>query len=403
VNGNDYSIIKAANRTLILNTIAEFGPISVIDIIRRINLSRPTVETLMRELLQNGVIGKSGTIQRRMGVGRTAQLYDIGNNRYFSIGVDFEVPTIRLAVINLKMQIVYYVSWTCDEIKTVDKVIEKLIAEIHHAINIVCTQVESDRQIVGIGIGICGQLDLKNKVSLRVERINGWTNIKLAEILRKEFDVPVSMRNDVHMLSIVKKEERLRANVRDYIYVSLRSGIGMALFMKGELFTGMLGNAGFLGHTTVNYSGPLCRCGNYGCLEAYLHPQQLVSAYSLLTHDHITYEHFYEEFVQLNTNAVAVMREAFVILGKAIGNVVKIIDINNIVLNGLPLDHKELIMSWISEGLHAMTIDAIYKNIHIEDESMQAEDAAKGGAMLMIRKFFADPKLFLSPEIPYTN
>ena len=400
MNGNDYSIIKAANRTLILNTIAEFGPISVVDIMRKINLSRPTVEKLVQKLLHEGMIEKSGTARQSVSVGRSAQLYDVGSDRYFSIGIDFEVPKIRLTVINLRMQTVYYTSWECDENKAVSKVISRLVSEIRLAINAICVHGKSDWQVIGIGIGICGQLDLLNKVSLHVERIDGWRNIRLAEILEREFDVPVSMRNDVHMLAMVKKEERLRANVRNYIYVSLRSGIGMALFINGELFTGTLGNAGFLGHTTVNYLGAPCRCGNFGCLETYLRPERLAAEYASLTQNNISYEGLYEKFVQLDSTAVAVMQEAFIVLGKAVANVIKTIDIHNIVFNGLPDDHRGLILSWISEGIRATTIDVIYKNIHVEDESMPSEDAAKGGAMLMIREFFADPKLFLSPEIP---
>lgn len=401
MNGNDYSIIKAANRTLILNTIAEYGAISIMDIIRKIRLSRPTVENLIRDMQLDGIVEKSGTA--KVGVGRSAQLYKIAGNKYFSIGIDLEFPDLRIVVINLKMETVYHQAWTMSPNHSVQDIIARMIEEIRQAISAaqLDNSREDARQLIGIGVGLCGQLDMRNKVSLNIERINGWRHVKLAEILQEAFDVPVSLRNDVHMMAMVNKEDRLKQSVRNYIYISLRSGIGMALFLKGELYTGMMGNAGFLGHTTVNYMGPRCRCGNHGCLETYLHPARLVQHYESMTQENISYDRLLKRFADRDEAAVAVMREAYVIFGKTISNLVKIVDVYNLVINGLPSEGKELLIGWIHDGIRESTLDAVYQNIHIEDEILAEADMAKGGAMLMIRKFFADPKLNLQPEYAY--
>lgn len=394
---NDYSIIKAANRKLILNTISEYGAISITDMIHKLQLSRPTVESTVRQLLEDGIIEKAGL--NKVGVGRSAQLYEIGQQRYFSIGLDLEFPAIRIAVINLKLQNIYSDSWVCSLEDDTEHILERLIARIRLAIETALGSRQKERRLLGIGIGICGQIDMNSKISLFVERVSNWRNVPLVNILKREFNVPVSMRNDVHMLSLVKRGQRNRDGILNCIYICLRSGIGMALFLQGDLFSGMMGNAGYLGHTSVDIFGPQCHCGNHGCLENYLSPKQLTHEYAQITNKTVTYPQMLELLEKNDATATQIMIRAYEIFGKAVANVVKITDIHNIIVNGLPDQGGGILLQAFRTGIAQATIDPIMKNICIYQEELMENDAAKGSAQMMIHKFFAEPQLQLMPDM----
>lgn len=395
MHGNDYTIIKAANRQLIINTIAEFGAMSVMEILHNTRLSRPTIETLVKELQQDGILEDAGVT--KTSVGRSAKLYTIGTQRHFSIGVDFEYPVLRVCAVNLAEHPVYSMQHTFQGGEAQEDIIRRIIDMVREAIHHVPGQKDGETNLLGIGVGICGLIDRETKQSISIERIEGWRNVELVRILKEEFSCPVHMRNDVHMLSLIHQKQRLRKGAEDYIYISLRSGIGMGLFMRGNLFSGAQGNAGYFGHTSVDINGPRCCCGNRGCLETYMNPIQMATNYYLATQQHIDYDELLSRFENGSQDAAAVFQQAYVILGKAISNVIKITDIQHLVINGMPNIRTDQLLSWIHEGINSNTLPAISRNVTIEPEFFNGEEAL-GAGIYILRHFFADPKLIMTPE-----
>jgi glucokinase len=124
--------------------------------------------------------------------------------------------------------------------------------------------------IGGIGIGVPGVLDLEKGETLFLPNLPGtWPHVPLRDTIAKLTGMPVALLNDVR--SITNGEWRFGAGrSMDTVAVfAIGTGIGGGLVINGQLHLGMSGTAGELGHTTIDYNGPRCGCGNYGCLEAY--------------------------------------------------------------------------------------------------------------------------------------
>ncbi len=394
MHGNNYTIIKAANRQLILNTILEFGPMAVMDLLHNTRLSRPTIEALLRELQQDGILEEVGIA--KMAVGRSAKLYSISVRRHFSIGVDFEYPALRVSAVSLAEQVVYAIRHDFTGGETQQEIIGQILSMVHEAIGNIPQQ-EEPINLLGIGVGICGLIDRKTKQSISIERIEGWHCVELVRILKDEFKVPVHMRNDVHMLSLIHQKERSRKGTDDYIYISLRSGIGMALFIHGKLFSGVQGNAGFFGHTAVDINGPRCCCGNRGCLETYMNPVQMTTNYYIATQQHVDYPELLARFERMDVKAAEVIKNAYIILGKAISNVIKITDIQHLIISGMPQVCTEQLIQWIHEGVSSNTLPEISNNVTLQEECLNDQEAL-GAGIYILRHFFADPKLIMMPE-----
>lgn len=396
MHGNDHTIIKAANRQLILNTILEMGPMSVMDILHQTRLSRPTIEALLREMQQDGILEEVGTT--RTSVGRAAKLYAIGVKRHFSIGVDLEFPGLRVAAVSLAEEIAAHEEYFFRGGEKPEEIIQTLLDMIRRVIAAIPKAPESEEiHLLGIGVGISGLIDRRTKQSISIERIAGWRHVDLVRILKEEFDLPVHMRNDVHMLSLIHQTDYARKGTDHYLYVSLRSGIGMALFIQGSMFSGVQGNAGFLGHTTVDINGPKCICGNRGCLETYLNPVRLATDYFMLTQQQVDYPELLNRFAAGDEKAAEVFKAGYTILGKAMSNVVKITDIRHLIISGMPEGCQEQLIAWIQEGISSNILPDISQQVSIEAERIDGEEA-KGAGIYILRHFFADPKLIVTPN-----
>ena len=125
-------------------------------------------------------------------------------------------------------------------------------------------------EIGGVGIGVPGVLDLEKGETLFLPNLPGtWPHVALQATIEKLTGLPTRLLNDVR--SITNGEWRFGAGrgVDTVAVFAIGTGVGGGLIINGELHLGIGGTGGELGHTTIDFNGPRCGCGNYGCLEAY--------------------------------------------------------------------------------------------------------------------------------------
>lgn len=367
---------------------------SVAELLHCTHLSRPTIESLLRVLQEERVIEEYGNTNA--GVGRSAKTFFLCTRYYFSIGVDFEYPFIRVSAVNLNREAVYTGKLTIAANTPPNQIIQKMINLIHAVIEKISRE-NQEVKWLGIGVGISGLINRSRRESVSIERIPNWQHIRLPDLLEAEFHIPVHMRNDVHMLAWLHQNDRANQGMNDYLYIAMRSGIGMALFIKQWLYSGSQGNAGFFGHTTVDINGPLCSCGNRGCLETYLSPVQMTANYTLLSKQTIDYEELLRRFGQGDVNAHEVFHQAYRILGKAVANVLKITDMKHVIISGLPKTNRDRLLHWINEGITSNIMPELSSEVVLDAEDLDGQEAV-GAGIYILKHFFADPKLVIKPE-----
>lgn len=124
-------------------------------------------------------------------------------------------------------------------------------------------------KVSGIGVGIPGAVDSIKGVVPRSPHLKGWKGLKLGAFLRDEFRVPVFLANDANAAAVAEKVFGQARKCRDFVYMTVSTGIGGGLVVHGQLLEGASFVAGEIGHMTVVPEGNACKCGNSGCLEAY--------------------------------------------------------------------------------------------------------------------------------------
>ncbi len=126
----------------------------------------------------------------------------------------------------------------------------------------------SGADIIGVGVGAPGPLDTKQGIVLLTPNL-GWVNLPLRQIIHERLGLPAALDNDANCAVLGEWWMGAARGTRNAIGITIGTGIGGGIIVDGKLYHGASDCAGEIGHTTIDTEGRRCKCGNYGCLEAY--------------------------------------------------------------------------------------------------------------------------------------
>ncbi len=146
-------------------------------------------------------------------------------------------------------------------------VVDRLVALAERAIARTRREVPG-AQIAGVGVGAPGPLDTRSGIVLLTPNL-GWVNMPLRKIIHDRLGLPTALDNDANCAVLGEWWVGAARGARHAIGITIGTGIGGGLVLDGKLYHGASDVAGEIGHTTIDTEGRRCKCGNYGCLEAY--------------------------------------------------------------------------------------------------------------------------------------
>jgi glucokinase len=245
----------------------------------------------------------------------------------------------------------------------------------------------------GIGIGVPGVLDLENGLVLFLPNLPGtWPRVPLAGFIQDKIGLPVGLLNDVRAITLGEWKFGAGRGVDTLACFAIGTGIGGGLVINGALHLGIGGTAGELGHQTIDFNGPLCGCGNRGCLEAYASGPaiaamgikaviqgQTTAIGALVDHDlnRITAQVISQAASQGDRVAIDIYAQAGEYIGIAAANVLAAISPRKIVIAGGVAAAGELLLApiraTIRQRVFVMPCDQV--------EILQAELGSNAGIM----------------------
>lgn len=179
------------------------------------------------------------------------------------IGVDLGGTQIRAILRDAQGNIVSRASTLTQASDGQEQVIARIIETVRQTVG------ETPRSTIGgIGIGVPGPVDPWTGVVLQAPNLPGWRDVPIRDIVQGAFGVPVEVGNDANLAALGEHMYGAGIGVANLIYVTISTGIGGGIIADGKLLLGAKGLAGEFGHQTLVPDGPLCGCGNRGCLEA---------------------------------------------------------------------------------------------------------------------------------------
>ncbi len=257
--------LKEINKKNILKIIIDVGPISRIDISRRLKISRPTTSAYISELINDGLIEEIGKSDSTSLGGKKAILLQFNARASHILGAMIGVKTIRIALTDLSSNIIEMMKIPTKEWLGPKEVMNELVKSLRSIVKLSGINKE---EIIGIGIGATGLVDSRNGLVIFSPNLFGWSNIKLKEIIEKKLELPTFIENECRVQAIAEKKYGLAKYIKDFVCVETGIGIGTGVFIDNKLIVGEKGMAGEIGHIITNLAGNRkCHCGNIGCLE----------------------------------------------------------------------------------------------------------------------------------------
>ncbi|CUT02573.1 ROK family protein [Candidatus Kryptobacter tengchongensis] len=189
----------------------------------------------------------------------------------FVIGVDLGGTFIKAGIVDETGNIIIEDSIPTEAEKGPSHVIEQ-ISKIVNKLN----ENFENGEIIGVGIGAPGQVDLQGGVKYP-PNFPGWTVVYLAKEVEKITGLKTTVDNDANVAAIGEAKFGAGQKHPNFIMVTLGTGIGGGIIINRKIYRGPTGGAGEIGHVSINFDGPKCNCGNYGCVEAYVGQRYLSS------------------------------------------------------------------------------------------------------------------------------
>ncbi|SNT00034.1 MULTISPECIES: ROK family transcriptional regulator [unclassified Azospirillum] len=368
-----------------LRTIAEGGPLSRSDLAERLDLSKAAMTTLVRDLIQDGILRETETVR---GVGRPSILLGINPACAYFVGVSLIDDPMMMVLTDLNGDILAQAS--LPRSREPLSVARDVAAGIGLLLD--GKPVQRD-QLAGIGVTLSGLVDPSQGTCLQ-STLLGWQDVPLAAMVEGATGLPTYMENDAKAVAISQHLYGAARDVRSFCLVSVGAGIGSAHVIDGQLYRGRRGGAGEIAHCTIEIGGRPCRCGKRGCLDTIASVSAILgeSASSGLPCQSVA------ELEALaatgEARAVRILHHAGEALGLAIAHIIQINDPELILIthDEAPLDG--LIGRAMRQAIdaHVLPLSAGQTPIHIV--RTQPDHWARGAAGLVAHKFFHDPDFF---------
>ncbi len=258
--------LRRLNRLRVIHALRDEGLISRAEIARRTGLSRSTVSSLVSELQADGLVverSEPGAAHGDQG-GRPPILLSFDASAGVAVGIDFDHHHVRVAVSDLSSRILAERELGLDT----DHLAHEGLDAAAELVEQVLTEagVESSR-VIGAGMCLPGPIHRPTGVVGSTAILPGWVGVAAADEMRRRLELPILVDNDANLAALAEAAFGAGRDAKDLIYLMISSGIGAGLVLNGRLYRGAEGLAGELGHVLVDADGPVCRCGNRGCLE----------------------------------------------------------------------------------------------------------------------------------------
>ena len=226
-------------------------------------LSRAAVTTIVNDLLASQIIREAERISARNG--RPPIVLEINPTFGHVVGLDFGATHLSLFIADLSARILDE-----NEIElNITRGPETCLAEADRLLHERLTKVNLSLQnILAIGVGVPGPIVTEAGMVLSPPLMPGWDQYPIRDDLEKRWGCPVSLNNDAELGALGEWAAGAGRGEGNLAYIKVGTGIGAGLLLDGKIYRGVTGSAGEIGHLTIDENGPVCTCGNHGCLEA---------------------------------------------------------------------------------------------------------------------------------------
>ena len=381
--------LQLENRSTLLKLLRQNSHVCRKDLAEISGLTGATVTNLTRDLIAVGLISEDKDYNGPMN--RNAVSLKINYDRFLVMVVSLRRGRISYAVSNLNGEVLeqYHTQFEMGE--EVGKTLTVLSDTIVRFLEAPAYQ----GRFVGIGLSVPGPINLEKGEISYLSYMPGWKAIPVKKYLEERFNLPVIMDDLANAAALAEKWFGCGRNYHNLISILVSKGIGAGIIINDRICHGSLGFAGQIGHVSIDFDGPLCDCGNHGCLETYCSTFALVKkARTMLGEDMVGgFDEFRERVSNGDKRLTELVIESGRHLGYAIVNLANTVNPELIVLHG---DMTAFGAVWI-ESVRRAALDRLLPDVvsrlEIKLSALSENPVLLGTAAMVCEYIFDNPRL----------
>ena len=393
--GNQSLAVESKNvghKKLILRAIYFNGPLSNSELGKIIHLSTPKINSLLVELIEDGLIEELG--RGDSSGGRRPNIYGLVKNGFYVVGITINIKRTIISIFNSNSEIVsgphYFPVKMQSDIAIFNKVNE-MLEEVVEESNI------PHHKILVAGIELPGLINLKQGINKTY-----FPDVdNLFDELRKIFGIPVFFNHDAKVRTFAEQHFGLAKGKKNVLMLQADWGLGLGIIVNGKLYSGKSGYSGEFGHLPIVENGVLCSCGKQGCLETMvsavaisriakegIQNGKLSLIKELVQNDleKIDISMVIQAANQGDQFAISIFTETGNWLGKGVAYLIQIFDPELIIIGGRVAEASQFIMAPIQQAIHTYCNRDISNNTEIKFSELGSNAGTVGVAAYALEK-----------------
>ncbi len=392
LTGNQEKVRKV-NKSIILNMLRLYAPISRAQVANLTGLNRATVSNIVNVLIDEGLVSEEE--QKGSGIGRPAISLGLRPDGGAVIGVEIGVDFVAVLLTNFVAEKIWDTRVQTDPTQSQMMIISQAEQLIDQALLLAN---EQRLRPLGIGVGLPGLVNVHQGNLVMAPNLR-WRDVPLRLMWNQRFHLPIYIENEANLAALGEYYFGIARDIDNFIYLSAGIGLGGGIMVDGKLFRGGSGYAGEIGHIQRDPAGEQCGCGRTGCWETQVGPRAVLhrvrkelqshSDQSLLSAcsgnlDNLTFEMVVEFALEGDTLCRQAIEGVAVHLGMGIADMVHIFNPDLILIGGAFLQAKDILQPIVEKTLFSNVLQPYASGLRIAFSERGANDCVLGAIAIVL-------------------
>jgi predicted NBD/HSP70 family sugar kinase len=375
--------LREDNRKRVIDALRQYGVASRAELSRITALSRSTISTIVGDLLETGLVAeRDGQPAGEAHAGRPPVMISLNPSAGLALGVDFGHRHLRVAVADLSHTVLAE-RW-CE--MDVDHSADQGLARAADFVDQVLSEAGAERnRVLGAGMGLPAPIDRATGSVQASSILPGWVGVDAAAEARRRLGMAVEVENDANLGALAELVWGAAKGRSEVAYIKVSTGIGAGLISGGRLQHGVGGTAGEIGHTLVAEGGPVCRCGNRGCLETLASSRAIADLLSTSRREEVSTRRLLELCADGDAAAQRLVGDAGRAIGIAVANLCNILNPECVIVGGDLSAAGEILLGPLREEARRNAIPSAAGNLEIVP-GVLGERAEMLGALALVMR-----------------
>jgi predicted NBD/HSP70 family sugar kinase len=370
------SILRQRNQELVIATLQSRERLSRRGVAQQTGISYPTVSKILVDLVASKVVDEQD--DEYTGFGRPGKVYRIAKETRAVLGLVIGPVNCELVLSGCDGRIRDESTFrfrTPRRFSTLIKTIKERIERI---------TLGDCEELIGLGATVPGLIDRTTQTIVESPNMPQLDGKQLGQELERAIKLPVTVVQCMHGLFLAERMFGEARNMNDFVLLNYVGGLGIAVGCDGKLMDGAHGLAGEFGHTTVDISGPICACGNRGCLEVFATDKVVAEAVSKRIGRDVDFKEVEQLVLKEQLDIADILERATDYLAVGVASTINIFDPEAVFLHGRFLHLQDTLFNRLLEQVGKRALAASLDRCRITCVNQRPQESERAGAVAAI-------------------